>query len=217
MSTPNHSWDADIRRKVEQHVFDYDPQAWTDMEQLLDEAGGGSSASTKGKAGRWGRGGLILLAILGLTAVLMYGLRQPPAKPALGAFTLAPRVEPEMGKASPAPTRPMEQAVSLRETPATVEVPPPAEVLPVEMDTVAGGREPARPPVRLMQPLDHEQGIPLLRERTLPTTLTLQPLPAARRRRDRSKLFPDVIPAFQTERDTIIGDTTKRALQPQKQ
>lgn len=36
MSNLPNNWEADIRQGVEEHIFDYDPNAWTAMEQLLE-------------------------------------------------------------------------------------------------------------------------------------------------------------------------------------
>lgn len=70
MKTQRDKWEADLRQKIEQHEFEYDPMAWTEMDQLLNQTSlsGSASASSAIKTGLswWWQ----LALIIGISTIL---------------------------------------------------------------------------------------------------------------------------------------------------
>ena len=92
MSEQQYNWEADVRQKVEQHEFDFDPAAWAAMEELLDGgvapgATNAASAAATTSVSTLLKWAIILLVAATLAFVL---LRKTPASDTLEEPTETP-------------------------------------------------------------------------------------------------------------------------------
>lgn len=80
MKEQNHIWEADIRKKIVAHEFDYDSIAWDEMEQLLDEGAMPPADINMGPASDSGIGGFskgIYFSIIFLGAIALWWFNRP--------------------------------------------------------------------------------------------------------------------------------------------
>ncbi|MEM1215728.1 MAG: hypothetical protein AAGJ82_08600 [Bacteroidota bacterium] len=202
MNTPDHQWEADLRRTVEQHEFDFDPQAWAAMEQLLD-ANAGDIPSDSGKhwtAAKWWKWLLMGIAIgLGFFWLTKPTVTTPPA---LSSFS----VQTRSNEPSPALTDARTDSSTLVQTPRVPtrppSVPPPVANVDVVLDSTSnlpatpGKVTPLRPTPRVVAPLPSDNRIPLLTPKDRNPDFRIQTSPPQKRRRNRWTLFPDVFPNY---------------------
>ena len=178
-------WEAEVRRVVETHEFEYDPAAWAGMEQLLGSAAPGPGSGTGSwwaKAWKW----LLpsALTVGGLAWLALQQYKEPPS--IQGSFPVSVTIEqqrqqpqpPEPAAAAPATSYP----VPLMETVQPLPVQPrllayPAPELPALPPPVLSPL-PSRPLPKALYPMTvEEEKIGLDFER----------------KRNRKSLFPDVI------------------------
>jgi len=202
MNTADHQWEAGIRQKVEQYEFDFDPQAWDAMEQLLDTSGSTSPDSGNGQT-RWSWWKLMLIGLA--IGLLLFLLMRPNhiEDQLLGSFnvqisnqkTVSTSISPTTGASdtthivitdlnlkarAPKP-------LSISTAPATIAAPNEPEKM--EAPT-------SRPKVLIVAPLERSTEIPLLQRKDTPPDFKIQDPPPSGRRRNRRTLFPDVIPKY---------------------
>ncbi len=175
-------WEAEVRRVVETHEFEYDPAAWAGMEQLLDgatPAPGPDTGSWWAKAWKW-----LLPSALTVGGLVWLALQQYNEPPSIqGSFPVSVAAEQQL----PPPER-------ATVAPATSYQPPVMETvqpLPVQPRLLAYPTPelPALPP-RVLSPLP---------PRPLPKAL--YPISVEEEKigldfehkRNRKALFPDVI------------------------
>jgi hypothetical protein len=183
-------WEAEVRRVVETHEFDYDPAAWAGMEQLLDStptAAGGNAGSWWASAWKW-----LLPAGLILAGGMWWMVSRPAPHSLQGSLPVStdteellesPVFEVEETKERIAPTR-IPEFLFLPAKPFTVQsnlpmeatMPPIRRVTPPTVAPI-----PSRVPVPL--PVPDEQA---------DTTLEVD----FERKRNRKALFPDVIKKY---------------------
>lgn len=205
MNTTDHNWEVDIRQKVEHHEFEFDPKAWEAMEQVLDTSSissemGGSESSIDGlNGGIW----KVLLLVLSL-GLLFYWLtkRENRNEPVLSSFSVQKTIEEISPKTlTPLPPKGIDESLekpnktrlrsndrltsSLKKDETTEAQ---LAVEPIINMTHSSALE-----VSIVAPLVSKQKIPLLKRRAVPLQLEVQPAAKTRRRRDRHKMFPDVI------------------------
>ncbi|MEL6656871.1 MAG: hypothetical protein AAFP77_25475 [Bacteroidota bacterium] len=195
MKEQQYPWEADLRRQVEQHEFDYDPGGWAAMEEILD--GGSVPVSTEAVATlhsswlKW-----TLLALLGTALIILLLLRSPqkeqsenlqipgteqpsgqeelPQDVPVPAISAVKEAEPEDHQSFVRPSRKIEVLAPL---------PPPSfkEVKPL----------PARSDAYQTSPLPTIEWTLLSDSLRTQDVLPEPQLP--RRKRNRKKLFPDVL------------------------
>ncbi len=200
MKAQEHSWEEDIRRQIEQHEFDFDSNAWEEMEALLDNAVLPPPDPRLSSARRhwwfYGKWGLpVLILLIGLWWLVQ---KQAPEID-LGGFTMTvpkPKEQPSEKVLTPelviqevtprVVTRPYSQTTkvvvrekpdtvgNLSENPETIEKWPPIEKLPLVLPL-------------LQHKVDTGSQINLFKQLKQPS------LSPSKRKRNRRKLFPDVI------------------------
>ncbi len=196
MKAQEHNWEEALRQQVEQHEFDFDPQAWEEMEALLDNAvlPPPDPKLMKGKPGWWYYGKWGLLGLLLIAGIVLWQMRQGPSqRVSLDGFTIvvpppvpevieAPAVETDavinevvavMTKSSRKPV-PEEVTASEKERIDTLETPILAIEKMAPVTPISGQKLPAKIHFR----------------KTDKKALT--PPEPPKRKRNRRKLFPDV-------------------------
>lgn len=181
-----HDWEADLRQKVEQHEFDFEPQAWAEMEQLLEQASpGGSGSGASVLKGLWWKIGLSVFIGMAIALITLQWYPEEAGKP-----------KPELSSFSIPVPRPAEKAEENIKVPALNPLPtsikPP---LPIGLSARSMEGMTPLPPVRdRIEPFEQlpTSAVNLQQESTYFEKPDWQP-PAPRRKRDRKKLFPDVI------------------------
>ncbi len=205
MNTADHKWEADIRQKVEQHEFEFDPKAWEALDKLLDASS--STASKPASNNNWLSSGWKLLLLLLALALLLYWLSrwQNTEVPLLSSFptqetlseiqpaniTTAPLEDIEESSQSVIQTQQQRPSNPIT-TPTAIEI---TEAQPTTELTPITTSEP-RPEPMIVAPLESSQEIPLLNRQAFPIELKIQLPKKRRRRRNRGTLFPDVIPKY---------------------
>lgn len=201
MSNLPKDWEADIRHKINEHEFSYDPVAWGKMSTLLDQplatlpdTGTVSASTTIGTVQLWNILVIAAISLLTLATIFWYKHKNAPA-PVLESWSVVtPPTEPKAAlPATPQnqttatdrqPTRTVIATTNLREEPLKT-LPSPPEV------------HPNRRPV--------PKKIGLLKMIPLPDTLTstivapafqLPEIQLPPRKRNRRTLFPDVIEKY---------------------
>ena len=181
------AWEAEVRRVVETHEFEYDPAAWAGMEELLDT----TPPATGGNAGSWWAGAWKwLLPIGALLTVGLFWLTKPNTPPSIqGSLPIFPEPVTEIQKAMPA-TPSIERTLSSMPVPPLAPLPTkPVEPLPMI--------QPKMPQLQLRRETTSAMS-------TIPTKPTEpvkylgrqeEKLPEIdiKRKRNRKALFPDVI------------------------
>lgn len=224
MKEQPHNWEADIRKRTLEHEFDYDPQAWNDLSQLLDEVVI-PAPTTKGNAvsdfSRGGFGKIILSVLFMIGIVALWYFYQPnPSIDQLSDQTTTTEIKtlPSIGKETKiqvnTPTNTDEasvQTISKKSTPyqSSVQnrqskitepldnnIPEPTvpEVLTdLEKATMLIAEELLeRQNFTVVDILPKKQEIPLLKIPVKPIKLEPNIL-TPKRKRDKTKLYPDVI------------------------
>jgi len=205
MNTKDHNWEVDIRQKVEHHEFDFDPKAWEAMEGLLDassisrEIGGSESVIDNISGGIW----KLLILVLSLGLLLYWlGKRENRNEPILSSFSVQETIEEASPKTlTPLPSMDIEK--SPKKTPKTrfrsddrltshfkknETTDTQLAIQPISNIASSSGSQ-----VLIVAPLVSKQKIPLLKRQAVSLKLEIQPAVKTRRRRDRRKMFPDVI------------------------
>ena len=214
MKEQDHFWEGEVRRNVTEHEFEFEPVAWEEMSQLLDQTAlppqppAAHPVSDLGRIAYWKP---FLLILLGVGLLSLLYLRPTPTPPSTGerrvpapSNTLPPAVAPV-----PAATKNKTNSSLTEETwsyPTTPTAPPqllPAPPKPVS--TTDQAATPATPdptpkptpvpprPGSPLAPLPRQRTIPLLALPRVPISPTLKLLPPPKRQRDPRKLYPDVI------------------------
>lgn len=191
MSDQHSAWETDIRHQVEQHEFDYDPAAWLAMEQLLD-AGvpPAKAAPTTSATTTWLRWALLIVAGAALAVYLWQTTTQEEAVPEVPQQEerILPEEFQEMESSTSIP--PDEKEVERIEyaTPSSRSIET-LDPLPTRFRELQ--RLPSRTDAYSTSPL------PSGSLEFLPDSLTarnaLPEVKLPRRKRDRKKLFPDVL------------------------
>ena len=193
MSSDFNKWEADIRNQIHQHEFEFDPQAWAQMDALLEQTAiATTSASSSSITLFWK---IIAGALIGAGIITLTIFRQPNStpKPALSNFTII--ATDSTGRSTDAPSPTTEQNASPAQKPAQrkIVVAPslPKDVIQsdVAQDTIVPLLQIIPPFEALPTPRLHPLIIPetdsIIWHHISPTT--------QRRKRDKRTLFPDVI------------------------
>jgi len=186
-----HEWEADIRRKVEQHEFDFEPEAWVEMEDLLVQTSSAGKLQNpppgKGMNGMWWKLGIwsSIIAFVVITIGLWLS-RGEETKPEIELSSFSVPVMPipsDPGRAEAVTKMPVPIPLPLR----TKAIPLQEFSLPKEVEVSL----PTRPSWEPVMPL------PTVSPKPLPERPMLRDtgwqLPPAKSKRDRRKLFPDII------------------------
>lgn len=190
-------WEAEVRRVVETHEFEYDPTAWAGMEQLLDSA----PPAAGGNTGSWWTGAWKWLLPTGLIlAGGIWWMVSRPAPPSLqGSLPVS------TGKEDVQPDKNREDDAILSDIPELEDTfnPGRTNLKPVPAITVREFRaattaDPDLPAVRFVLPPE----LPLLPARPLPKTLSPMSVKGEqleidfKRKRNRKSLFPQIFETY---------------------
>lgn len=180
MSHTGHNWDEHVRQVVEKHEFEYEPAAWSGMEQLLNGAGSATGAAVLAKSISW-------LWVLPLSLVIAGGLWW------LAPEGQAAKEDKERTETSSAPKLDSSPMLPVMLTP----IPLPLPSLPVQPVTVPELTPAIRTPVELLPSLPGNPLPKQLTAQSVDTLLTLPSPPEPGRKRNRKTLFPDVIQQYE--------------------
>lgn len=190
-------WEAQVRRVVETHEFDYDPAAWAGMEQLLDStppAAGSNAGNWWASAWKW------LLPTGLILAGGVWWVMSRPAPPSLqGSLPVS------TGKEDIQPDKDRENDATLSETPERennlnpgITYIKPVRTIPVTPFRIVATYDPGLPAVQRVLPPE----LPLLPARQLPkvlmpTTVKQEPMEVGfKRKRNRKALFPEIFESY---------------------
>ena len=177
-------WEAEVRRVVETHEFEYDPAAWAGMEELLDQAAlpyAKPTGSWWAQAWKW-----LLPSVVAMGGLLWFALQPASEPPSVqGTFPISLETEEKAalrgGIASSAFVRTPRQVKALpklqRRPIDPLELPPPELPVPVIAVPPAVPALPTIGPATLLLPNESDN--------SLGATI--------KRKRNRRTLFPDVI------------------------
>lgn len=197
MKEQQYHWEADIRQSVEQHEFAFDPTAWAAMEQILDKTPPPPPSNPTGKSifntiskWRWKLGIIIMSSSLIIAAILFYEAPSAPVSiPTEETATLPVEV-------IEIPTNLSEKVI--REEITIVAKLPPKRTIPASQNEL-------RPLPDNVEVIPMNRLLPveslITREfNLLPTDSLSFPddwqLPESKKKRDRRRLFPDVIKKY---------------------
>lgn len=196
MKEQQYHWEADIRQSVEQHEFAFDPTAWAAMEQILDKTPPSPSTPT-GKSifstiskWKWKLGFIIMSSSLIIAAILFYEAPSAPDSIPAEETTAIPTEEIDIPTTIPERVEREEIAI-MKKLPAKRAIPIPQNglrSLPDNIEVI---------PINTLLPLE-----PLITREyeLLPTDSLSFPddwqLPEGKKKRDRRRLFPDVIKKY---------------------
>lgn len=180
-------WEAEVRRVVETHEFEYDPAAWAGMEQLLDSAAPGPGSGTGSwwaKAWKW-----LLPSALTLGGLAWLALQQYKEPPSIqGSFPVSVTIE-QQRQLLPPPPEPATIAPATSDQAPVMET---VQLLPVKPRLLAYP-PPELPPMQpppVLAPLPPRP----LPKALYPTTVKEETIGSDfERKRNRKSLFPDVI------------------------
>lgn len=205
MKEPNYPWEADFRRKAQEHDFGYDPDAWAAMEQLLEPAVPGTPAPPSGPTpgpvltwASWKLGLFILVSAAGAWWLWRNSATSVEPNNWTSFELVAPEADPPSPEVVPAVKPPEAPPAVSRPVVRRRAVPAPAAVAPAPQTPKKIMPQPALPPERPR--LTVPTPLPPFKKPTLtPVSVPAQPdiqslkPPARKRKRDRRTLFPDVI------------------------
>ena len=206
MSHTAKNWEADFRKVVETHEFDYDPQAWAAMEGLLDGAGAAAGTSNKaaglaGAAWKW-----LFLLLVGAAGLLLWWFLPPErtAPPAVQTEAPAPPANPQNRPSVPNEQEALPPPTDVNASPRAKILPRQEQRTPIPLPTAPEEASSAPSPAevipnRFLEPLPvlPNGPIPALapQDTSLPE-LNLKPPESTRPRRNRKTLYPDVIKKY---------------------
>ncbi len=190
-------WEAEVRRVIETHEFEYEPAAWAGMEELLDGAApvGGS------KAGNWWAGAWKWLLPAGLIlAGGMWWMVSRPAPPSLqGSLPVG------TGKEEVQPNKDREADAILSDLPEPEDTFAPGRSDMEPVPTIPGRKfrafttaNPDLPAIQFVLPPE----VPLLPARPLPKKLLPMTVKEEqleidfKRKRNRKSLFPEIFESY---------------------
>lgn len=198
MSNLPKDWEADIRQKVNDHEFSYDPAAWGEMSSLLDQVslaapntGGNSTLATVGKIKLSSIIIVVLLALLAIAALLWYKEKNAPA-PILESWSVVvPPPTPELVSPTTSQTQTVVTAPQRKRTFAA-ELPTP--ILPTNDDVQLVKEIPSiRIPQKVILPLSRSDLPDTVTSTSASPSIELPEIQLPKRKRNRKTLFPDVI------------------------
>lgn len=190
-------WEAEVRRVVETHEFDYDPAAWAGMEQLLD----GAPPAAGGNAGSWWASAWKWLVPAGL--ILAGGIWWVMSRPVPPSLQGSLPVRTGKEEVQPDKNREAEAVLSdLPEQENTFDLgrayTAPVQTIPVKKFRAIATADPDLPLVRFVLPPE----VPLLPARPLPKTLAPMTVKGElleidfKRKRNRKSLFPEIFESY---------------------
>jgi len=177
-------WEAEVRRVVETHEFEYDPAAWAGMEELLDA----TPPAAGGNAGSWWTGGwkwlLPSIVAVGVASWLAWPTAvEPPSLEGTFPISLETKTQPPQEE-SAAPSTTISLPQRVRALPSLPSRPLPPLVVPQpELPEPIVVIPPAVSAIPVLEPA------PLLPPKKSDDLLK----PTIKRQRNRKTLFPDVI------------------------
>lgn len=221
MKEKNHIWEADIRQKVLEHEFDYNPSAWEEMSLLLDEVVIPAPDAKAGPATDFGIGGswkVITFSVLLVGLIALWYLSRPvTTNPVLSsqpntktAEVFLSEKEKDTTLSAPkliqAAARELVESVSPesisykkktsdRPSTNTKATPSLDREAPEKLEPAEAIKDetpPLRQAVEVLEFLPHAQEIPLLTIPIKPLELEIK-IWKKKRGRDKKKLYPDVI------------------------
>lgn len=195
MSNLPKDWEADIRQKVNEHEFAYDPAAWGEISTLLDQLPAGSAgAVTKpivsGSLKLWS---IIAISVaIGLTvAIVLWHKQKKPLAPEVESWSIEvspPETLADTASLNPKIQKRVQPSVFRKRALSTTLSP-----LAVEFQPVVSS--PVRSSVEVLAPLPPSAAAEEVHSVAPPPVVLpeVQLPPPPRRKRNRKTLFPDVI------------------------
>jgi hypothetical protein len=183
-----HEWEADIRQKVNQHDFGYEAGAWADMEQLLDQAGlPPAQGKAAGGEGLWLKLGISLTVALSVIILVAWPAqdRSPDEPYELSSFSIPAQTTPTVPPLPEQERVPVIQQLPRKE----IQMDAAKRYYPLPENTEPLMEAPVEMEIPPLLPRKNIQLPPAPQK----WDATDYQLPPSRPKRDRKKLFPDII------------------------